>query len=83
MSNCCTATFMTDGSGVAFYNNISGNSAFLNINCNKELSNNFLTYNLFTAGTFHQMLGVDEKVGSKYLKWLLNNRFIECVEVNS
>ena len=77
--NHCTAAFMIDGSGVAFYNNISGNSAFLNVNHCSGMPNKIFLQEVFSAKKFYQMLNSEEELASKHLNWLLNNNFLERV----
>ena len=79
-SNHCLSTAMADGSGVALYNDISGNSVFIATKSDSSTVQNILRSKRFSATLFNKLFEIKEHEASIHLKWLLTNRFIECVQ---
>tara|TARA_R110002167_G_scaffold78652_5_gene217424 strand:- start:487 stop:705 length:219 start_codon:yes stop_codon:yes gene_type:complete len=71
---------MSDGSGIAVYNNISGNSVFIATKPDSSTAQHILMSKRFSATLFNELLEIREYEASIHLKWLLTNRFIKCVE---
>lgn len=71
---------MSDGSGLALYNDYSGNSVFIANKSDPKTVQSILTGKRFSASLFNELFGITEQQASIHLKWLLDNRFIECVQ---
>ena len=72
----CLIGIMADGSGVAIYNEFSGNSAFINSRCSVEENHGFFAQQQLTFDDFERWLGTGTKDVDIYLKWLVQNEFV-------
>lgn len=75
-SSHCIATPMSDGSGFALYNHISGNSAFLSADSSFDRLSALVESSSFSENEFHLVVSGTEKESINSLNWLLQNDFV-------
>lgn len=72
----CVMAIMQDKSGVAIYNGLSGNTAFIGTLCSIEDNHDFIERKQMNFDDFALWLGISKKDVETQLNWLLINEFI-------
>ena len=70
---------MSDGSGLALYNDFSGNSVFIANKSESNIIQPTVKTEHFSTPFLIELLGMSEQEANSHIQWLLGNGFIECV----